>query len=42
MIYSLAKKRHPERWSGKSRAWSEPQHVYINQHLHIDALEAVA
>jgi len=41
-IYSLAKKRHPERWSGKSRAWNEPQHVYINQHLHIDALEAAA
>ena len=42
MIYALAKESHSERWSGKSRAWNEPQHVYINQHLHIDALEAVA
>ena len=41
-LYVLAKKRHPERWSGKSRAWNEPQHVYINSHLHPDTLGMVA
>ena len=37
-VYEFAKKNHPSRWSGKSRAWSEPQHVYINPHLHSDVM----
>ena len=40
-IYELAKKNHPSRWSGKSRTWNEPQHVYINPHLHSDSLEII-
>ena len=40
-VYKLAKKNHPSRWSGKSRAWNEPQHVYINPHLHSDSLELI-
>ena len=41
-VYDVAKKYHPERWSGKSRVWKEPQHVYINPHLHPDALGMIA
>ena len=40
-VYDVAKKHRPERWSGKSRAWKEPQNVYINPHLHSDALEVI-
>lgn len=41
-VYSLAKERHPERWSGKSRAWKEPSFIYINPHLHSDTLGMTA
>mgnify|MGYP003337123504 CR=1 FL=1 len=29
-VYQAAKKKHPERWSGKTRNWSHVDEVYLN------------
>jgi len=29
-VYEQARKRHPERWSGKARGWTASQTVYLN------------
>jgi putative transposase len=29
-VYEIAKKAHPERWSGKTRNWSLPDRVSLN------------
>jgi len=29
-VYTAAKARHPERWSGATRDWSKPEVVYLN------------
>jgi putative transposase len=29
-VYEQARQRHPERWSGKTRAWDAPMEVVLN------------
>ncbi len=30
VVYKLARKKHPERWSGKTRNWDRKQTVNLN------------
>ena len=29
-VFEAAKNKHPERWSGKTRKWDQPERVYLN------------